>query len=166
MKTLQENMLEYRKQLEKGAIQKAYQGLMDFMLALRNHFAREYPDHDVSTGMYQGYMDMTYFAVLPRALRERDLKVAIVFVYDSFRFEVWLSGKNQRVLSRYWKILQESNWSKYRIVAPGKGVDSVLEHTLVEDPDFGDLKALTRTIERGTLQFIKDVEGFLARTPL
>jgi hypothetical protein len=39
----------------------------------------------------------------------------------------------------------------------------VLAHILVSDPDFGDLDALTSEIERGTLEFIKDVEGALRR---
>jgi hypothetical protein len=33
MKSLQENMLEFRKQLAKGAIQKAYRGLMQYMMS-------------------------------------------------------------------------------------------------------------------------------------
>ena len=32
-----------------------------------------------------------------------------------------------------------------------------------DDPDFGDLEALTAQIEAGTMRFIRDVEGFLAR---
>ena len=33
MATFQECMVEYRKQLEKGAIQAAYKGLMEYMMA-------------------------------------------------------------------------------------------------------------------------------------
>jgi hypothetical protein len=32
----------------------------------------------------------------------------------------------------------------------------------VDNPDFSDLDALTEQIERETLKFIKDVEGFLS----
>jgi hypothetical protein len=32
-------------------------------------------------------MDMTYFAIFPPCLKSHDLKVAIVFNYDAFRFE-------------------------------------------------------------------------------
>jgi hypothetical protein len=110
MKSLQENMIEYRKQLEKGAIQKAYQGLMEYMMSLKNHFRNKHPDYSVSGSIYYGYMDMTYFSVVPSSLKDRDLKIAIVFVYDSFRFEVWLSGRNQQVLAKYWKIFKESGW--------------------------------------------------------
>ena len=40
MSSFQENMNEYRKQLEKGTIQKAYQGLMDYIMGLRSYFEK------------------------------------------------------------------------------------------------------------------------------
>ncbi|HEY3312269.1 MAG TPA: hypothetical protein VGK00_11575 [Anaerolineales bacterium] len=164
MKPLQENMLEYKKQLEKGIIQKAYQGLMEYMLSLRNHFTNKYPDLPVPGSMYYGYMDMTYFSILPKSLKDRDLKIAIVFLYDAFRFEIWLSGKNKQVLAKYWKILKENKWEQYKIVAPEKGVDFIVEHILVDNPDFSDLEVLTNQIDKGTLKFIQDIEGFLTQT--
>ena len=164
MKSLQENMAEFRKQLEKGSIQKAYQGLMEFMIRLKNHFSNKYPDYSTPGSLYNGYMDMTYFSILPKSLKERDLKIAIVFLYDAFRFEIWLSGKNKQVLAKYWKIINKSGWGKYKVVEPVKGVDSVVEHVLVDNPDFSDLDALTKQIERGALEFIRDIESFLAKT--
>jgi len=164
MKTLQEYMSEYKNQLKKGAIQKAYQGLMEYMMSLKNHFKNKYPDYSVSGSIYYGYMDMTYFSIWPKSLKDRDLKIAIVFHYDAFRFEVWLSGKNRQVLAKYWKVFKEGDWDKYEIVAmPEKGADSIVEHTLVDNPDFSDLEALTKQIDQGTLKFIQDVESFLAK---
>ena len=164
MESLQENMAEFRKQLKKGAIQKAYQGLMEYMLSLKNHFSDQYPDYSTPGSLYNGYMDMTYFSILPKSLKDRDLKIAIVFLYDAFRFEVWLSGRNKQVLAKYWEIIHRSKWDKYKVVEPAKGVDSILEHILVDDPDFGDSDVLTKQIEQGTLEFIQDIERFLAQT--
>lgn len=160
MASLQQYMNEYREQLEKGAIQKAHQGLMKFVMDLRTRFEKKYPDCAVS-GIYQGYMDMTYFSVVPESLKQRRLKVAVVFVYDTFRFEVWLSGANKQVQTEHWKRIKDSGWDKYRLVPTTKGADSIIEHVLVDNPDFSDLAALAERIERGTLQFIADVEGFL-----
>jgi hypothetical protein len=164
MKSLQENMAEFRKQLEKGSIQKAYQGLMEFMIRLKNHFSNKYPDYSAPGSLYNGYMDMTYFSILPKSLKDRDLKIAIVFLYDAFRFEIWLSGKNKLVLAKFWKIIKKSGWGKYKVVEPVKGVDSVVEHVLVDNPDFSDLDALTKQIEQRALEFIRDIESFLAKT--
>jgi hypothetical protein len=156
-------MMEYRKQLKKGAIQQAYQGLLQYMLSLKNHFDNKHPEWSSSGSMYYGYMDMTYFSVVPGSLKDRDLKVAIVFVYDTFRFEVWLSGRNQKVLAKYWKLITDSGWDRYTIAPQGKWADSILEHVLVENPDFSDLEALTKQIDQGTVKFIKDVESFLTK---
>ena len=131
-------------------------------MGLRSYFENQYPDFSVSGSVYQGYMDMTYFAFFPQSLKFRKLKVGIVFVHCPFRFEVWLLGYNKGVQAKYWKLFKESGWNKYRIPSTTKWVDSILEGILVDNPDFSDLNALTQQIERGTLNFIDDVESFLS----
>jgi hypothetical protein len=96
-------------------------------------------------------MDMTYFAVVPPSLRRRKLKVAIVFLHEAFRFEVWLAASNKRVQTHYWKLITENNWMQYRVAPTTRGVDAMLESILTDTPDFRDLPALTADIERGTL---------------
>jgi hypothetical protein len=163
METLSEAMQEYRKQLEKGSIQAAYKGLMDYMMALRTQLENKYPDYFVSGSMYYGYMDMTYFSFFPKTWKDRKLKVAILFLHEQFRFEAWLAGFNKQVQLKYWKLFKESDWNQYHLVTTTKGADSILEHVVAEDPDFRDLDALTQQIERETLVFIEDVEKFLTR---
>jgi hypothetical protein len=162
MASFHEQMAEYRKQMKKGTIIAAYQGLMDYMRELRLYFKSKYPEYFVSGSIYYGFMDMTYSSVIPESLKEQQLKIAIVFLHEPFRFEVWLGGYNRAVQSRYWKLLQDSRWEQYRIPAQGKGVDSILEYILVDDPDFRDLETMTAQIEQGTLKFINDVEKFFA----
>ena len=41
MGSLQESMQEYKIQLQKGVIQKAYRGLMEYMLALKRYLQRK-----------------------------------------------------------------------------------------------------------------------------
>lgn len=162
MGSFQEAMKEYKQQLDKGTIQTAYKGFMEYFMDLRTHFKNKYPDHVVSGSIYYGYMDMTYFSFTPRSLLDRKLKIAIVFIHDSFKFEVWLAGYNKQVQSKYWKLFMEKDWDKYPPVPTTEGADSIVEHVLVDDPDFRDLTALTKQIETGTLKFIEDIEGFLS----
>lgn len=162
MGSFHDSMIEYRKQLEKGAIQKAYQGLMEYIMHLRTYFQNKYPDYFVSGSIYYGYMDMTYFSFIPPSLKERKLKPAIVFVYDTFRFEIWLAASNKQIQSKYWELIKESGWDMYHLVRSIEGYDSIIEDVLVEEPDFSDLGSLTEQIEKGTLKFIKDVESFLS----
>jgi hypothetical protein len=51
MESFHENMKEYRKQLEKGAIKKAYRGLMGYFNALRLFLKNKYPNHFVSSSV-------------------------------------------------------------------------------------------------------------------
>ena len=108
-------------------------------------------------------MDMTYFSIFPKTLKDRKLKIAIVFLHETFRFEVWLAGVNKQVQTKYWKLIKESDWNKYHIVSTTKGADSIIEYVLVDNPDFSDLDTLTKQIEREALKFIKDVERFLTK---
>jgi len=161
MESLNDYITEYQKQLEKGDIKKAYKGLMDFIMNLRIHFKNKYPDFLVSGSIYYGYMDMTYFAFTPEILNKKKLKVAIVFVHEKVRFEVWLAAKNKKIQAEYWKLFKASGWNKYHIPSTIKDVDSIIEYVLVDQPDFNDLNALTEQIEYETLKFIKDVGDFL-----
>lgn len=162
MESFQEYMLEYRKQLEKGYIQEAYKGLMKYIIDLRTFFKNKYPQYSLSS-IYQGYMDMTYFSFTPEPLKSQKLKIAIVFIYDTFRFEVWLAGSNKNIQTKYWKLFTESDFDKYHIPSNIKGIDSIIEHILVENPDFSDLNTLTEQIETIAFEFINDVENFLSK---
>jgi len=77
------------------------------MMGLRTHFASKYGDPAVS-GLYKGYMDMTYFALFPPSLKRLDLKIAIVFNYEAFRFEAWLAARNRKVQRQYWDDFKDS----------------------------------------------------------
>ena len=161
MDNMHDNLQEFHDQLKKGAIQQAYRFLLEYIMRLRNHFQKTLPGYDVPGNIYQGYMDMTYFSIIPPTLKQHRLKIAVVFLYDAFRFEVWLSGYNRQVQAKYWQVFRNHGSGPYRLVDDPLKADSILEHILVEEPDFNDLDELTRRIERGSRDFITDMENFL-----
>jgi hypothetical protein len=163
MKSLNEYVNQYRKQIEKGDIKEAYKGLMEYIMNLRNHFQNKYPDYLISGNIYYGYMDMTYFSFTPEALKNKKLKIAVVFIHGKVKFEVWLAGANKQIQLKYWELFKERNWNQYRIPSNIKGVDSILECDLVDNPDFNELATLTNQIEIGILKFIKDILTFLSK---
>ncbi|MBN1801406.1 MAG: hypothetical protein JW891_07870 [Candidatus Lokiarchaeota archaeon] len=163
MESFHDSMVEYRSQLKKGKIQRAYRGLMDYYGSLRSHFQKNHPEHAVPGNTYFGYMDMTYFAVNPLLLKARKLRIAIVFLHEEFRFEAWLGAYNKTIQKEYWDLVRQKSWDKYRVPSSLEGVDSIVECNLVENPDFRDLEALTTQIETGTMRFVKDVEDFLSK---
>lgn len=100
MDSFNQYMEEYKKEMKKGTIRNAYKGLMEYIMDLRTHLQNKYPEHFVSS-LYYGYMDMTYFSFSPDSLKDRKLKIAIVFIHDTVRFEVWLSGQNKQIQKEY-----------------------------------------------------------------
>ena len=161
MSSLNKAVNEYKIQLQKGEIITAYQGLMAYFNSLRTHFQKAYPHYKVPSNIYYGYMDMTYFAIIPESFQERGLKVALVFPHQEFRFEAWLAARNKKVQAQVWGGIQSSGWTKYPLVPQGVGVDGILFHILTAEPDFSDLPALTNQIETQALSFIQNLEDFL-----
>lgn len=162
MASLNKYVDEYKRQIKKGDIKKAYVGLMGYLMDLRILLKNSYPEHSIS-GLYQGYMDMSYFTFTPQTLKSRKLKVALVFVHDDARFEVWLAGFNKQIQKEYWVWLKECDIGVYQLPETIKGRDSIVEHSLVDNPDFDDPEALTTRIEEGLLSFIVGIEQILAR---
>ncbi|MBN1904372.1 MAG: hypothetical protein JW927_04675 [Deltaproteobacteria bacterium] len=78
MNALDKDIKELQIRLKDGSIQRAYWGIVSYMSRLRAVFADKLGDRAVS-GLYQGYFDVTYFALFPDELKARDLKLAIVF---------------------------------------------------------------------------------------
>ena len=162
MESFARAMQAYHQQIQRGEIQQAYRGLMEYMSALKTELKAKHPDYQVSGSLYFGYMDMTYFSFTPPALKDKGLKIAIVFVHDTFAFEAWLSAANRGLLAQFAEQFKDAGWEKYRRVDAAQNPDAILEHTLAADPDFSDLPALSAQIERETLAFCADMQAFLA----
>lgn len=159
MGSFEEAIEESKQLLEKGTIQKAYQGLMEFV----RNFKMKYPEYSLPGNIYYGYMDMIYFSVIPEYLKQHKLKIAIVFDYETFRFEVWLSGFNRDVQVRFKDQIEESGWRKHHLTSNPKKDDYILEYVLVNDPDFGNLDDLTAQIEKGVIDFNRDIEQWMQK---
>jgi hypothetical protein len=160
MYSIGKDIVEFRRQLEKGSIQRAYVALLSYMMGLRTHFKNKLTGCTVS-GLYQGHMDMTFFAVFPSSLKRRNLKIAIVFNYSAFRFEAWLAARNRKIQKQYWELVKKGRWPDYRVMRPGKGIDSILECDLATDIALDNPDALTATMEAGIVAFMSDIERFI-----
>ncbi len=132
---------------------------LEYVKALRAHFARTRPADYVSVSVSTATAGITYFAVIPASLKMRRLKVVIVFVHSKQRFEVWLRGRNKRVQMNYRKLVERSGWPKHR--RPDSPY-AIVAQVLSRASDLADPATLTGRIERKAIRFISDVEGFLS----
>lgn len=156
MKTMNDHVAEYTRQLQKGQIQQAFKGIMTFMSGLRKTIGKTHPEYSLGA-VYFGYMDMTYFALVPEALKKKNLKIAIVYLHEQNKFEAWLAGGNRRVQAEYIGQLKQTKLEKYQLSQVSPGVDSIVEYCLVEQPDFNRDQELMEQIQSRVDEFIRDI---------
>ncbi len=160
MVSLDKDISELRHRLADGSVKRAYKGIVSYMSRLRKVFADQRGEREIS-GLYQGYFDMTCFGLFPDALKERELKLAVVFNYETFGFEVWLAARNRKVQKHYWELLSNSGYDTYKLVKPAVGVDAIVMAILVADYSLERENTLTEKIIEGVKLFEQDIESFL-----
>ncbi len=160
MESLNDCIKEYTVQLQKGQIQKAYKGIMSFMSELKNDMQSKYPAY-VSSALYFGYMDMTYFAFTPFTLKKRKFKIAVVYLHEENKLEVWLGGSNRRIQAEYIALLQNKDIGDYALSQMKPGLDSIVAWTLVHQPDFDQADEVKEIVERNVIAFANRMVSIL-----
>lgn len=160
MASINAYVTEYKKQMKDGIIPKAYRIILEYIMQLKSQLIKKYPKYMIGN-VYQGYMDMTYIPVFTEKLKEKGLKIAIVFLHNTCHFELWLSGNNRQIQKRYSDLVVKTKWVKYRINP--QNADSIIEYPLEYKPDFDATEEMTEKIAIATMQFIKEVESFISK---
>lgn len=160
MDSINQSFKEYALQLKKGAIQKAYRGIMSFMSGLKAYLEGNHPEFSASA-LYAGYMDMTYFALTPSRLKDRGLKVAVVFLHEEASFEIWLAGANRRIQAEQIATLRNKDIGGYTLSSPSPGVDAIVSWRLDVEPDFDRPEGTMEGIASCFVRFINDIDRFL-----
>lgn len=92
---------EYRVLLQTTGLQRAYGEFVGMFRWLRTELERQMPDCRFQSAVSGSAVDYAYFAFADEALRQKGLKLAVVFDAAGFRLEVWLCGVN-RAADRRW----------------------------------------------------------------
>ena len=163
MNTLNDNVKEYTSQLNKGHIQKAYKGIMNFMSELKVYLESQHPDY-ITSALYFGYMDMSYFAFTPSILKDKKLKIAIVYLHEECKFELWLAANNRKIQEEYVGILSNKNLGRFTLSQIQPGVDSIIASTIIEQPNFDNLAELKKQLEIRIIEFVKDINSIILDT--
>lgn len=91
----------YRTLLQTTDLQKAYQEFIRLFRFLRNELEQQMPDFHFQSNLTENAMDYTYFSFTDPGLKEKGLKLVVVFDHKNFRLEVWLSGANRTAQCRW-----------------------------------------------------------------
>ncbi|RBW62486.1 hypothetical protein DS884_02475 [Tenacibaculum sp. E3R01] len=158
MEDLNKYVSIYKEQLEKGHILIAYNELVKFVMKLRTDFIKNLSDQYSFAGILHGYMDYTYFYYSNDFLKSKKLKLGLVLNHVEMRFEVWLLGNTIPNQKKYWELLKATKWNKDKTEMPKY---SILETTLVDDPDFNNLNSLSEHIETKMIQVSDEILNYL-----
>jgi len=156
MKTLNHLISDYTSLLQQGELQLAYKGILEFMGKLRADFIKKYPQYEISS-IYQGYMDMSYFSIFTKPLKEKGLKIALVYLHDKGHFEVWLSARNRDITKEYETVFSKNPLQGITAFHDPTNLDAIVESILVSAPNFEDQATLTLKLEKGVENFIEAV---------
>ncbi|MAX71903.1 MAG: hypothetical protein CMC76_12535 [Flavobacteriaceae bacterium] len=158
MENLNKYVAVYKEQLEKGDILIAYNELVKFVMKLRTEFIKTLSDQYSFAGILHGYLDFTYFYYSNDFLKSKKLKFGLVLNHVEMRFEIWLLGNTIPTQKKYWELLKNTKWNKDKTEMPKY---SILETTLVENPDFNNLDKLTEQIETKMIKASDEILDYL-----
>lgn len=161
MDPIDTDMQELQRRLSEGSIQRAYKGIVSFMSHLRSLYAAQ-PETGAVSELYQGYLDMTCFAIFPDELKKRSLKLAIVFNYQEFQFEVWLAARNRQLQQHYWALFSKNSYDRHPLAHLAVGVDAIVTEVLAADCSLVDRDNLAAQIVAGVAAFARDIVVFLS----
>ncbi len=164
MKTMNQLISDYTSCLRQGEIQIAYKAIMEFMNRLRSHYIKKHPDYDTGS-VYQGFMDMTYYSLGTKPLKDKGLKIAVVYLHEKGVFEVWLSARNREIAKQYESIGINTS-SDILLFHDAGNQDAIVECTLTSAPDFEDQASLINIIEQNVQKFVAETANLLALTSL
>jgi len=151
----------YKKQSSQCEAPLDYHELIKYMKELRAFFIKEYDPYFKEGNVYQGSPDFSYFSLTTAELKKQKLKFVIILNHKLLSFSICLSGQNKSIRKKYWQMFKDSDWNKYHLVESIDDSLSIIDHTIVENPDFSNRRTLTEQIEAESLKFINELREIL-----
>lgn len=161
MENMNELMNEFKKCLNKGNIQKTYRYIFELFSDIGKELKKCKDKVITVNSTYHGYLDMTYIPVVTETLKENGLKIAIVFNYDHFQFEIWLSSINRNRRKEFLEIINNKKFKKFKTVENNRNEDAIIEYCIEDIKDFNNKEKIISMISKEILKFICDIETFL-----
>lgn len=138
-----------------------YNQLISYMKSLRMFFHKEYDTQFKLGNVYQGNPAFSYFSLTTTELEKLKLKFVLILNHEQMILSICLSGQNKDVRKKYWQIFKNSDWNKYHIVESIDNNLEIINHVIIETPNFNNWQDLTKQIEIETLKFIQELSKTL-----
>lgn len=158
-----EDLSNHNKLVKHDQVQLDYHQLIGYMKTLRAFFHKEYATVFKLGTIYQGNPDFSYFSLTTEELKKQKLKFVIIFNHKIMCFTICLSGQNKSIRKKYWEMFKDSSWNTYHLAESINNSLSIIDHEIIEKPNFDDIHILTKQVETESLKFINEIRGILER---
>ena len=155
------NLFVFEEKNRPSENQLSYHELINYMKELRTFFEKKYEANFKLGNIYKGNPDFSYFSLTSSELKKQKLKFVIVLNHKMLNFSICLSGQNKNIRKRYWEMFKHSDWNKYHLAESINDSLSIIDHTIVENPDFDNRRNLTEKIEIASLKFMTELREIL-----
>lgn len=106
MMTFERDLLvEYKRIMDNTMIRSCYQQVISLIKTIASVLEERLPAYRFMKRIVENQMDVTYFQLTNERLKDRGLKIQVVFVHETCEFEVWMSGYNRNIQCAYAKVL-------------------------------------------------------------
>lgn len=153
-----QSIQEYKKLIQTTNLQKGYQEQTKLFQSLRTYLQKEFKEYTFAGDIVENNMDYAYFHFTNNELKDKGLKIVIVFVYKKFEYQIWLSGYNRKVQNKYFEKLKKIN-HKYTITSDANKTDFILKYTLTSH--YKNQNDLFYKINKKTQNFINNISKLI-----
>lgn len=150
----------YRNLLATTELQLGYQEFIKLFRFLRIELEKELPDFSFSSNIVENNMDFAYFQLTDTDLREKGVKIQVVFVHKSFRFEVWASGYNRKTQCFYYNKLKNQPLKYYLNDNPER-IDYIFKAEIEKDIELHSGDIVISKIKPVVLEMITFVKNHI-----
>lgn len=148
---------EYKELLQTTNLRECYQEFIKLFRYIRVSLEKSMPEYKFQGNIVENGMDYSYFLFTNKNLKEKGLKMAVVFVHSNFQFEVWLSGYNRNYQSKYYDLLKGKN-IPFELTDNPTQKDYILRVTLEGSVDLSDVSFLIKEIKSISNKLLMFVE--------
>ena len=150
-------LLEYQELLQTTRLIACYREFIRLFRWVRVELEKRMPEYKFQGSITENGMDFSYFQFTSPELKEKGLKVAVVFIHRDFQFQVWVSGFNRRYQAHYCEVWKDQPLP-FELTGSPAQTDYILRAPLKEPANLSDGGALLdqiQTLAENLLQFVE-----------
>ncbi len=144
----------YKELLLTTQLQAGYQEFIKLLRYIRILLENELDSYEFSKSVVENHMEFSYFQLFNKELKEKGLKVQVVFVHKEFQFEVWVSGYNRKIQCAYYNQLRDVQ-SIYLLNDNPMKVNYIFKACLSNELDISNADLLISLLKEEILNIIE-----------